>query len=236
MATLILLRHARSTANGAGTLAGRTPGVTLHEDGRTQAEDLVARFDGVPVAELVSSPLRRCEETLAPLAAKLGLTPVTEARLAEVDYGDWTGKAISDLLQEPLWKVVQQHPSAAVFPGGEGLAQVSARAVAAIREHDARITETHGKDAIWVACSHGDVIKAVLADALGTHLDSFQRILVDPASASVIHYTEHRPYVWKVNSSSTLAGLIRAERPQESATVGGSTGATAAKPEPAAQA
>ncbi|MCO1575260.1 MSMEG_4193 family putative phosphomutase [Crossiella sp. SN42] len=224
MATLILLRHARSVANGAGTLAGRAEGVGLHEDGRVQAEALVERFAGVPIARIVSSPLQRCAETLAPLAAARELVPVTEPRLSEVDYGDWTGKAIKDLLAEPLWKVVQQHPSAAVFPSGEGLAAVSARAVAAVREHDARISAEHGAESIWVACSHGDVIKAILADALGSHLDSFQRILVDPASVSVIHYTEHRPYVWKVNDSGPLAGLVRAERPSEDATVGGSTG------------
>ncbi|MCK2238922.1 MULTISPECIES: MSMEG_4193 family putative phosphomutase [unclassified Crossiella] len=233
MATLILLRHARSVANGSGTLAGRAEGVGLHEDGLAQAQGLVERFAGVPIAEIVSSPLQRCAETLAPLAAARELPPLAEPRLSEVDYGEWTGKAITDLLKEPLWKVVQQHPSAAVFPGGEGLAAVSARAVAAVREHDARISAAHGAEAIWVACSHGDVIKAILADALGSHLDAFQRILVDPGAASVIHYTEHRPYVWKVNDSGALAGLVRAERPSEDATVGGSTGGQTAPAETA---
>ncbi|WP_086823958.1 histidine phosphatase family protein [Allokutzneria sp. NRRL B-24872] len=228
MATVILLRHARSTANGAGVLAGRTPGVGLAERGEEQARELVDRLAGVPVAGLVRSPLHRCVQTLEPLSAKLGLTAVEEPRLSEVDYGEWTGRGIKDLVEEPLWKVVQQHPSAAVFPGGEGLAEVQARAVAAIREHDARMTAEHGENAVWIACSHGDVIKAVLADALGLHLDSFQRIVVEPCSMSVVTYTETRPYVLRVNDTGgDLSSLVpradAAAMATAHAAVGGST-------------
>jgi probable phosphomutase (TIGR03848 family) len=149
--------------------------------------------------------------------------------VSEVDYGAWTGKALKDLLNEPLWAVVQQHPSAAVFPEGEGLAHVQARAVAAVRAHDARITEEHGPGAVWVLCSHGDVIKAVLADALGVHLDGFQRIVVDPCSISVVQYTQTRPFVLRVNDNGgDLAGVVPKAPPQEEpssdATVGGATG------------
>ena len=124
MATLILLRHAQSTANGSGVLAGRSPGVQLAEAGQKQAAKLVERLAGVGLAGVVSSPLLRCQQTIAPLTADRGIEPVIEDDLSEVDYGEWTGKAIKDLLKEPLWTVVQQHPSAAVFPGGEGLAAV----------------------------------------------------------------------------------------------------------------
>ncbi|RKT55051.1 histidine phosphatase family protein [Saccharothrix australiensis] len=230
MATVILLRHARSTANGAGVLAGRRPGVGLSERGVEQADGLVRRLAGVPVDAVVTSPLERCRQTLAPLLAERGLTAAVEPELAEVEYGDWTGKAIKDLLGEPLWQVVQQHPSAAVFPGGEGLAGVQARAVAAIRAHDARITAERGPRAVWVACSHGDVIKAVLADALGVHLDGFQRIVVDPASLSVVQYTHTRPFVLRVNDNGgDLSGLVpppdKTDEPSSDAVVGGSTGA-----------
>ena len=126
-----------------------------------------------------------------------------------MDYGDWTGRELKGLFKEPLWKVVQQHPSAAVFPGGEGLAQVQSRAVAAIRAHEQRIVAEHGPDAVWLACSHGDVIKSVLADALGVHLDSFQRIVVDPCSVSVIRYTDTRPFVLRVNDNGgDLKGIV----------------------------
>jgi probable phosphomutase (TIGR03848 family) len=228
---VILLRHARSTANGAGVLAGRQPGVQLSDRGVDQAAALVARLAGVPVAAVVTSPLERCRQTLAPLLADRGLDPVVDPELAEVDYGQWTGREIKELLSEPLWSVVQQHPSAAVFPDGEGLAAVQSRAVAAIRAHDARITAEHGPGAVWLACSHGDVIKSVLADALGVHLDGFQRIVVDPASVSIVQYTQTRPFVLRVNDNGgDLSGLApapeKAEQPPSSdAVVGGTTGA-----------
>lgn len=196
--TVILLRHGRSTSNTAGTLAGRSEGVELDDTGRGQADRIVARLDGLPVAAIVRSPLLRCEQTVAPLATARGLEPLVEPRLLEVDYGDWTGKTLKELGSEPLWKVVQQHPSAAVFPGGEGLADVQCRAVRAVRDHDARLAAEHGSDVVWVACSHGDVIKSVLADALGTHLDQFQRIVVDPASISVVRYTSTRAFVHRI--------------------------------------
>ncbi|WP_436498118.1 histidine phosphatase family protein [Actinokineospora sp. HUAS TT18] len=233
MATVVLLRHARSTANGSGILAGRAEGVHLDDTGRAQADGLVARLADVPLAAIVSSPLTRCAETVAPLAAARGLVPVTEDALAEVDYGTWTNRAIKDLLAEPLWKVVQQHPSAAVFPGGEGLAAVQARAVAAVRAHDAKITAEHGDHAVWLLCSHGDVIKSILADALAQHLDSFQRIMVDPSSVSVVRYTETRPFVLRMNDcGSELKGVVPPEPKAEpevevdpgDAVVGGSTG------------
>ena len=234
MTTLILLRHGRSSANVAGVLAGRTPGVELDEKGREQADKVVERLAGVPIAEIVCSPMLRCEQTVAPLAKDRGLTPVTEDDLAEVDYGSWTGGALKNLSKEPLWKVVQAHPSAAVFPDGEGLAGMQARAVAAIRSHDKRIAAEHGPQALWVACSHGDVIKAVLADALASHLDNFQRIMVDTCSISVVHYTETRPFVNRVNDiGGDLSGLIpakpkRRRKPaarSSDAVVGGDTGA-----------
>ncbi len=204
----------------------------LDESGRAQAAGLAERLGELPVAEFVVSPLQRCAETVSEVAASRELTPVVEPRLTEVDYGDWTGRAVKELTEESLWKVVQQHPSAAVFPGGEGLAQVQARAVAAVREHDARITEQYGPNALWVACSHGDVIKSIVADAVGTHLDAFQRIVVDPCSVSVVRYTEVRPFVVKVNDTgSDVSGLLpppaesSKDDAQSDAVVGGSTGA-----------
>ena len=234
MTTVILLRHGRSTANVSGVLAGRSPGVGLDDHGRTQATGLVERLAQLPLAAVVRSPLQRCEETVAPLLEARGLSAVVEDDLSEVDYGDWTGKTLGELGKEDLWKVVQAHPSAAVFPGGEGLAAMQHRSVAAIRRHNERITAEHGPKALWVVCSHGDVIKSVVADALGLHLDSFQRITVDPSSISVISYTPTRPFVVRVNDTGgDLASLV--PKPDEGsggteveagseATVGGSTG------------
>jgi probable phosphomutase (TIGR03848 family) len=135
---------------------------------------------------------------------------------------------MSELTGEPLWRVVQAQPSAAVFPDGEGLAQVQARAVAAVRDHDRQLAEQHGGDVLWLACTHGDVIKAVVADALGVHLDGFQRIIADPASASVIRYTPLRPFVIHLNHTGpSLAAAVKDSPPADGsssdAVVGGST-------------
>jgi len=209
--TVILLRHGRSSSNTAGVLAGRSEGVDLDDKGREQADGLIDRIGDLPIRELVSSPLLRCRRTLEPLADALCLAPLVDDQLAEVDYGEWTGRKLGDL---PLWKVVQAHPSAAVFPGGEGLAQVQARAVFAVREHDRRLAAEHGGDVLWVACTHGDVIKAVIADAYGIHLDGFQRVTADPASVSVIRYAELRPFVLHVNhTGARLSAALRAGPP-----------------------
>ncbi|OBC12599.1 phosphoglycerate mutase [Mycobacterium sp. 852013-50091_SCH5140682] len=221
--TVILLRHGRSTSNTAQTLAGRSEGVDLDERGIEQAEALVGRVGELPVRAIVRSPLLRCERTVQPLAAALGVEPIVDDRLTEVDYGAWTGRKIGELLKEPLWGVVQQQPSAAVFPDGEGLAQVQARAVAAIRERDRALAAEHGGDALWVACTHGDVIKAILADALGVHLDGFQRITADPASMSVIRYTDMRPFVVHINHTGPQLSAGLAAKPATDAVVGGST-------------
>jgi probable phosphomutase (TIGR03848 family) len=232
MTTVILLRHGRTTANAGGVLAGWTPGVQLDETGTAQVQAVGERLAKVPLAAIVSSPLERCRQTADAIAVGRELAVQSDDRLGEARYGDWTGKTIKELVKDPLWKVVQQHPSAAVFPGpdGEGLAQTQARAVAAVREWNAKL----GPDAVWLACSHGDVIKAILADALGLHLDQFQRIVVDPASVSVVTYTETRPFVVRVNDTGgDVSGLVppprrtRRKKASSDAVVGGGAGATA---------
>jgi len=230
MTTVILLRHGRTTANAAGVLAGWSPGVRLDDKGQEQVAAVGARLADVPLAAVVSSPLERCQQTAGAVVAGRELELATDDRLGECRYGDWTGRPIKELLKEPMWKVVQQHPSAAVFPGPEGepLAHTQARAVAAVREWNA----TLGPDAVWLACTHGDVIKAILADAYGMHLDSFQRIVADPASISVVNYTDTRPFVLRVNDTGgDVSGLIppkkrgrRSRKASSDAVVGGGAG------------
>lgn len=230
--TVILLRHGVSTSNLGHTLAGRSPGVELAERGFEQAVALAERLSQLPIAQIVRSPLLRCEQTVAPLAEKLGLTQIVEDRLAEVDYGEWTGRKLSELVKEPLWQVVQRHASGAIFPGGEGLADVQIRSVAAVREYDRRLSAEHERDVLWLACSHGDVIKAVLADALGIHLDGFQRIVAEPASISVVRYAPTSPSVWRINDTGTdLSALIPKKGEQTTQSVpGGEVGNAAATP------
>jgi len=232
VATVVLIRHARSSANATNVLAGRTPGVGLDDTGRQQALDLAQRLVDIPLAAVVSSPLDRCLATAEPLlASRPGLVLATDDGLAECDYGDWTGQELKTLAKTPLWRIVQAHPSGVTFPGGETMRAVQYRAVAAVRAHDAAVEAEHGGHAIWAAVSHADVIKSVIADALGVHLDEFQRIVVDPASVTVVRYTPTRPFVVRVNDMGSLAGLRpptgRRRRPRSKdgdAVVGGTTG------------
>jgi probable phosphomutase (TIGR03848 family) len=232
MATLIIARHGRTAANSSGTLAGRSKGVHLDDTGRTQAAAAAERISSLDLAAVVTSPLERCRETVKLLVP--GQRATVDRRLLECDYGEWTGKELKHLAKEQLWSVVQTQPSAARFPGGESLQEMSARVVGAVRERDAALSEEVGDHAVWLAVSHGDPIKAVLADALGMHLDAFQRIMVDPGSLSVVRYTPHRAFVVTMNSTSGslahLAGKPRKRRRSRAsdAAVGGGAGAPSA--------
>ncbi|ANW20967.1 histidine phosphatase family protein [Streptomyces clavuligerus] len=231
MATLILVRHGRSTANTAGVLAGWTPGVHLDARGTAQAAALPRRLDGVPIAAAVSSPLERCVQTLTPLLdARPHLALRTDDRIGECHYGDWSGRKLGELSGEPLMAVVQQHPSAAVFPGGESLRAMQARAVDAVRDWNERVETAHGEDAVYVMCSHGDVIKALVADAIGLHLDLFQRIHVEPCSVTAIRYTRTRPFLLRLGDTGDLGDLAPRGGPEQGtdtgdAVVGGGAGA-----------
>jgi probable phosphomutase (TIGR03848 family) len=219
MPTVVLARHGRTTANATGVLAGRATGVHLDDRGVEQAKAAGARLRELRLAAVVSSPLVRCRQTAREITAQQpgDVSVVTDRGLLECDYGSWTGRELKTLAKEPLWSTVQAHPSAARFPDGESLAEMVARSVAAVRAWDARVEQEHGPDAVWLAVSHGDVIKAVLADALGMHLDLFQRLVVDPASLSVVRYTPLRPFVVSVNSvAGDLGGLAPPKRARRS--------------------
>jgi probable phosphoglycerate mutase len=194
--TVLLVRHGLTALTGP-TLVGWTPGIHLDDRGRKQAEALAARLRPVALAAIVSSPLERCVDTADALAAGREPAPAREVddRIGEVGYGEWTGREIKVLARDPLWAIVQAHPSAVTFPGGEALRETQARAVAAVRDWNERF----GPEATYALVSHADVIKAILADALGLHLDQFQRIVVGPASLSVIRYTKLRPFVLRIN-------------------------------------
>lgn len=226
MATVILVRHGRTTANATGVLAGRSPGVNLDETGREQAAHTADRLAALPLVGIVSSPLERCEQTAQAVMQRQTQTHdlLFESELTECDYGTWQGRTLTELATEDLWSQVQSHPSAVTFPDGEPMAGMQARAVSAIRRHDAAFEAEHGSGAVWVAVSHGDIIKSVLADALGMHLDLFQRLNVGPASASIVHYGASGPRVYALNTEGgDLSWLAPGLRTSE-APVGGGAG------------
>jgi len=238
MPTVLLVRHGRTKANVDGVLAGWSPGVVLDERGVEQAAAVAQRLAPLPLAALIASPLERTQQTAAAIATaqRPDLARHADERFAECRYGDWTGRPLKELAKEPLWKVVQGHPSAATFPGpqGESMIAMQHRSVSAIRDWNASL----GDDALYAVVSHGDVIKAILADALGMHLDQFQRLQVDPCSVSVISYTPLRPFVVRMNDlGSDLAGLVpapvkgrRGRRAKSSdAVIGGGAGAASGR-------
>ncbi|MFI0422685.1 histidine phosphatase family protein [Spongiactinospora sp. 9N601] len=204
MTTLLLARHGLTELTGP-VLAGWTPGVHLSEAGAAQAKALGERLAGLDLDAIVSSPLERCQETAEAVAAgRTGVRVQTDERFGECRYGEWTGRPLKELAGDPLWPVVQAHPSAVTFPGGESLTAVQHRAITAVREWNARL----GAEGVYLVCSHGDVIKAIVADALGLHLDQFQRIIADPASLTAIRYTPLRPFVLRLNDTGgDVAGL-----------------------------
>ncbi len=201
MTLVLLVRHGLTATTGT-VLTGRTPGIGLDDRGRAQAAALAARLAKVPLDAIISSPLERCRQTAEAVAAARagGLPAVTDdERVSECKYGDWTGRPLKALAKDPLWRVVQAHASAVRFPGpdGESMLDMQHRAVSAIRDWNARL----GKDAAYLLCSHGDVIKAVITDSLGLHLDLCQRIQVAPCSLTVIRYTPLRPFLLRMNDT-----------------------------------
>ena len=215
MTTVLIVRHGLTASTGKA-LTGWLPGIGLDDRGRQQATTVAGRLAGLRLAAIVSSPLERCQQTAEIISAGQAsngqpadggrVVVQTDERLGECRYGDWTGKSLRQLAREPLWRVVQAHPSAVRFPGpdGESMIAMQQRAVSAVRDWNCRL----GRDAVYLICSHGDVIKAILADALGMHLDMSQRIQADPCSLSIIRYTALRPFVLRMNdTSSDSAGL-----------------------------
>jgi probable phosphomutase (TIGR03848 family) len=242
--TLVLLARHGLTATTGSVLTGWTPGIPLDDRGQRQAGELGSRLAPVPLDAIITSPLERCRQTAAAVAGAGPDRPalVEDDRFGECHYGDWTGQPLKRLAREPLWRVVQAHPGAARFPGpdGESILDMQHRAVSAIRDWNSRL----GPDAAYLICSHGDVIKSIIADSIGMHIDMLQRIQVDPASLTVIRYTPLRPFLLRMNDtggsvdnlvvkkrepggegeSQTSARTARSARREAEAAVGGGGG------------
>ena len=221
---LVLIRHAHSEANAAGILSGRLPNVHLSEKGIAQSEHLAVRLGNFPVANLRISPMERCFETISPWINSIvfpnnpRFEPTIDQELTEVDYGSWSGKKLAVLSKNKLWKTVQESPSRMYFPKGEGIAQMQSRAMKSV--HDAVSSKAKGSA---VLVSHGDVIKSIVASALGMHLDEFQRIVIDPASISILDYSTTKPRVLLLNDSrSVITELLVAPKRSKNLLGGGS--------------
>jgi probable phosphomutase (TIGR03848 family) len=216
--TLVLLVRHGLTATTGSVLTGWTPGIPLDDRGRRQAEALAARLAPVKLDAIISSPLDRCRQTADAIAAAGERRPAVaeDARIGECHYGDWTGQPLKRLAREPLWRVVQVHPGAARFPGedGESITDMQYRAVSAVRDWNRQL----GADAAYLICSHADVIKSIIADSLGMHIDMLQRIQVDPCSLTAIRYTPLRPFVLRMNDTGGVVDSLKKPEPRRSRT------------------
>jgi len=218
MARIVLLRHAHSVANEKNLLAGRTPGVSLSKSGREQAVQLVDRLGSMKFDEVAISPLQRCRETIEPWLSAHGASAslVVDDAISEVDYGNWSGKSLLSLRRKAQWKVVQDYPSQMVFPEGESLLEMQGRALSGFY----RLNSVKGKGARLLV-SHGDVIKAIVAHCLGMHLDQFQRLVIEPASLTIIDTDSGTSRLVRFNDAK---GFLLAGTSNNQSAIGGSTG------------
>ena len=197
--TILLVRHGENDWVKSSKLAGRTPGVHLNDNGRAQARRLSGRLAQWPIAAVYSSPLERCVETAAILAAPHNLPVFHHDGLLETDYGDWQGQEIGGLLETDLWKVIQATPGLARFPGGESLLTMHHRMISTLQG----IVSEHPDQTVFV-CSHADLIKAAISHYTGAPFDLFQRVVIDPGSLSIIRFGQHGPKVLRVNDTGAL--------------------------------
>jgi len=198
----LYVRHGRTPTTGA-VLPGRAAGLHLSDEGRRQAEGAAGRIAALPnIAAVYASPLERARETAAPIAKALNTKVKVDKGLLECDFGDWTGASLKDLMKLPEWKTVQRYPSGFRFPNGESFTEMQGRITATAT----RLRAKHEGGAI-VLVSHADPIKAAVADALGTHLDLFQRIVISPCSVTGIAYGSEGPAVLAVNVVGDLTEL-----------------------------
>jgi probable phosphomutase (TIGR03848 family) len=211
MTTVLLIRHAVNDYVKTGKLAGWLPEVHLNDEGRAQADALGKRLADAPVKHLYASPLERTMETAEAIRRHHpGLEIEASNAIGEVRYGDWEGMELTALRKRKMWEVVQEYPSRAVFPNGEAMRDVQARAVDEIE----RLVVRHPQQMV-VVVSHADVIKMALAHYLGMHLDNFQRIVVSPASISTLMLGHSRPYVAAVNDVAHVMQLEREQRQKQ---------------------
>jgi probable phosphomutase (TIGR03848 family) len=223
MTQLLLIRHGINDMVGQKKLAGRLPGVHLNDEGKLQAESLADRLRDVPISAIYCSPLDRTQETAAPLARVKGMPVLIREGLSEVDYGDWTGQSLDELSKLEQWKVVQLYPNGMRFPGGDSMRDMQARMV---NELEA-IAADHPREIVAVV-SHADLIKAALAHYLGVYFDLFQRIVVNPASVSVIMLTRYGPRVLRVNDDGPMK--LEVEKEEGTPSQGGGPGVQAPQP------
>lgn len=229
MARLVFLRHAHSTANDAGVLSGQIPGVSLSVKGRKQAEELVERIGASSFDSIRVSPMQRCEETISPWLKSHYSKAIKSYRidesLIEMDYGSWSGRKLSALSREKMWREIQDRPSSVQFPDGERMKSMQKRAISSVASALAE-----KKNGTHLFVSHGDVLKAIVASLLKIKLDDFQSLVIDPASITIIDFDGSKSRLLAFNDShSPIAPMTAMEKSTKALLGGGSRKARSGK-------
>ena len=215
MTTLYLLRHAHSIANEKGILAGRLEGVRLSDEGERQARELAAYLAKIPLTHIYSSPLERCLQTVESFARRKKVRVVSEPGIQEMDYGKWSGEKLSSLSKKPLWRTIKKNPMRVRFPEGESFEEAAERLEKAL----IRIAKKHPKKKVLLV-THGDIIKMAIQKTLQGDMNKFQRIVVDPASLTVLEWDSKTRFLLSANQK-----IVTQRRKQKSlrkrATLGG---------------
>jgi len=198
MTTFYLIRHGHNDYVGEGKLAGWTPGVHLNEQGKVQSQALAELLSSVKFQAIYSSPLERAYETALPLANSRKMEPIVREGLGEISCGTWTGKSLKSLRRRKLWPIIQSAPSRAAFPEGESFTDAGARIV---RELELIRSSHPGKRTVVACVFHSDPIKLAIAHYIGLHIDLFQRIVIEPASFSILNISDHGVYLLRLNDT-----------------------------------
>ena len=221
MARLVFIRHAHSTANDAGILSGQLPGISLSKKGKKQAQELVERLGASSFDSIRVSPMQRCEETIAPwinsrYSRGMKSYQIDES-LIEMNYGTWSGRKLSSLSREKMWKEIQERPSTVQFPEGERMKAMQKRALMSISD-----ALEEKKNGTHLFVSHGDVLKALVASLLKMKLDDFQSLVIDPASVTVIDFDGSKSRLLAFNDShSPIAPMTSMEKSTKALLGGG---------------
>jgi probable phosphomutase (TIGR03848 family) len=228
VAKIVLLRHAHSTANNAGILAGQISGISLSKDGIRQSRELVQRIGKSSFDSVRVSPMQRCEETINPWISSnfsRGLENyLLDDGLIEMNYGSWSGRKLSGLRREPLWKLIQTTPSKVKFPEGERFTAMQKRAIASVQD-----AVTSKKNGTHLLVSHGDVIKAIIAGLINLKLDNFQSLVIDPASITILDVDAQGARLVMFNDSKSPIGPLLQAKKAPKTLLGGGAGSQAGK-------
>lgn len=204
MTTVLLIRHGMTDYVAKRLCAGRTPGVSLNDEGRRQAETVAQRLAGLPIKAIYASPLERTMETAQAIAAVLNLAITPCPGILETNTGDWTGMPFADIAQKDaaVWNALHAHPSGTRIPGGETMDEIRERMATAVND----VCAAH-PGAMVALVSHADPIKACLSHFLGLDLNHVHRIVIGPTSVSALQVDGQHISVLTMNHLGDMSQL-----------------------------